>query len=168
MERKLYDDVEAWRYRSDGQPATKWGPAYARRNQWEYFAELSAAYLGQPTHALPFNRDELRKHDPAGYHLMERFWRSARSRAVNELSVPVAVDRLAESGRRFRLFDLWPGKEKEFDGWEGVALIATDLLDGTEYKFAKPEQEGRSWRVTPRPTGNNARAVAPPTPPPPR
>lgn len=48
--------------------------AYARSNRMEYFAELSEAYFGQ-NDFYPFNREDLRQHDPMGYALMEKVWR---------------------------------------------------------------------------------------------
>jgi hypothetical protein len=168
MDRKLYDAVDSRECQADGRLVTKRGPAYARTNHREYFAELSAAYLGLPTGFFPFTREELRRHDTAGYELMEKFWRSTPTTVVNAFPVPVSVDRVAETGRRFRLFDLLPGKERQFDGWEGMALIATDQLDGTEYRFGKPNREGRSWRLSPPATGGSATAVTPPAPTPPR
>jgi hypothetical protein len=65
MERKLYErttDVYGRRRRP-----------YAAVNEREYFAELSCAYLDK-LHYHPFNHEELRKHDPVGYRLMELVW----------------------------------------------------------------------------------------------
>ncbi len=145
MDRKLYDEVRG--DPQDGQAATWRGPAYARTSAAEYFAELSAAYLGLRTFYYPFTRDDLRQHDPAGYALMEQFWRSIPATVVNEFPFPMSVDRVAASGRRFRLCDLLPGKERAFDAWEGMTLVATDQLDGTEYRFAAADH-GR-WRLRP-------------------
>jgi hypothetical protein len=60
MERKLYD------------PAT-----YASTNESEFFAELTCAYFDQLEY-YPRNRDELKKHDPVTFSLMERTWGKAR------------------------------------------------------------------------------------------
>ena len=65
MERKLYDQVK---YHNG-----KTMKAYAATNEREYFAELSEAYFGK-NDFFPFNRDELRRHDPAGFKLMEATW----------------------------------------------------------------------------------------------
>jgi hypothetical protein len=46
---------------------------YASRNAREYFAELSCAYLDK-LHYFPFTPDDLKKHDPQGYRLMELCW----------------------------------------------------------------------------------------------
>lgn len=48
-------------------------PAYAQVNRMEYFAELSEAYFGL-NDFYPFNRQDLRQHDPVGYALMEKVW----------------------------------------------------------------------------------------------
>src|SRR5262245_12005610 len=56
MERKLYDPN-----------------VYAATNEREYFAELSCAYLDRLDY-FPRTRDELKKHDPKGYELMEKTW----------------------------------------------------------------------------------------------
>ncbi len=49
-------------------------PAYALTNRMEYFAELTEAYLGV-NDFFPFRRDELARHDPQGFALMEQVWR---------------------------------------------------------------------------------------------
>ena len=145
IERKRYDAVNARVIQHDGRFITEVMQAYARTNCAEYFAELSAAYLGMPTSFLPWSRDELRQRDPDGFKLMEGFWRNIPSTAVNDFPFPVTIDRVAETGRRFRLFDLVPGQEKAFDGWTGMSLIATDAVDGTEYRF--PNRADGRWRL---------------------
>jgi hypothetical protein len=147
-ERKLYDSVSC-RIRADGgKITTATAPAYANTNEMEYFAEISTAYLGLPTGYYPFSRDELRLHDRDGYELMDEFWKSVPSSAVNAFSFPITVDRVAQTGRRFRLCDLMPGKDKAFDAWPGMSLIATDMLDGKEYQF-KSATDGK-WRLGPK------------------
>jgi hypothetical protein len=154
IDRRLYDSV-ATRYWMDlGQVRIERGPAYARTNHIEYFAELSAAYLNIGNWSYPYMRDDLADHDPGGYLLMDRFWRPVKYRVVNESTFPVSLERRAESGRRFRLFDLMPGKEKAFEGWEGMSLAATDLLDGTEYPVNMPAKNGSTWRLTPNATSH--------------
>jgi hypothetical protein len=44
--------------------------AYALSNQHEYFAELTEAYFGK-NDFFPFNREQLKAHDPEGYELVE-------------------------------------------------------------------------------------------------
>jgi hypothetical protein len=56
MERKLYDKAQ-----------------YASTNEAEFFAELTCAYFDQ-LHHHPRTRDELKKHDPATFKLMEAAW----------------------------------------------------------------------------------------------
>jgi hypothetical protein len=65
MDRRLYDNVQ----NSDGGI----GRAYAATNEFEYFAELSCAYLDR-CRWFPFTRADLKEHDPTGYRLMESCW----------------------------------------------------------------------------------------------
>jgi hypothetical protein len=71
MDRQLYQHV---RY-VDG----RWMKAYASTNRAEYFAELSESYFGKNNY-FPFNRDELRDHDPVGHDLMVRSWGEPKRR----------------------------------------------------------------------------------------
>jgi hypothetical protein len=68
MKSGLYDSV----MRVDGSRKK----AYAATNHKEYFAELSEAYFGT-NDFFPFDRAELRRHDPAGYEVVERLWGAA-------------------------------------------------------------------------------------------
>jgi TolA-binding protein len=65
MERKLYEQVRDFTGRKL--------KAYATTNEYEYFAELSEAYLFK-NDFYPFERLELSQHDPIGYTLMEQAW----------------------------------------------------------------------------------------------
>jgi hypothetical protein len=47
---------------------------YATTNRLEYFAELSCMYFAGCNYK-PFNGEELKQYDPAGYAMVERFWR---------------------------------------------------------------------------------------------
>mgnify|MGYP000518911577 CR=1 FL=1 len=55
--------------------------AYACTDQMEYFAELSAAFLGgknpdeEYNKWFPFNRSQLKSHDPRAYELLARLWK---------------------------------------------------------------------------------------------
>ncbi len=60
MERKLYDKAQ-----------------YVSTNEAEFFAELTCAYYDQLQH-YPKTREELKKHDPATYKLLESVWGSAK------------------------------------------------------------------------------------------
>jgi hypothetical protein len=66
MNAKLYDAVA---YIHGGKPRK----AYAAENEKEYFAELSEAYFGKNDY-FPFTRDDLAKHDPTGFKLMQDLW----------------------------------------------------------------------------------------------
>ncbi len=63
-----YDEVD----RFDGRRIVK-GKAYALTTPQEYFAELTEAYFGK-NDFYPFNREELKKHDPKGYKMIEKAW----------------------------------------------------------------------------------------------
>ena len=47
---------------------------YASKNAYEYFADLSAMYFGRNDY-YPYNRDDLTKHDPKGYEMIEEVWK---------------------------------------------------------------------------------------------
>ena len=66
VDRKLYDWVNDRFGRQ--------GKAYARTNAGEYFAEISCAYLDSCNY-FPFNYEQLRGHDPAGFKFAERVWK---------------------------------------------------------------------------------------------
>lgn len=80
MDRKLYDTAKDV-YEKEIQP-------YARTNEFEYFAEITCAYLDK-LHYFPNTRDDLKKHDPTGYKLMEAVWGKAKD-------IDAAVKREAE------------------------------------------------------------------------
>lgn len=153
LDGKLYDAVQTRIFDEHGQLRVERRPAYARTNDLEYFAELSVAYFDQGNWSYPKTRDDLADHDPGGYVLMDSFWRPEKSRIVNDFPWPMSVHRVAKTGQRFRAFALMPGKEKEFDGWEGMSVIATDLLDGKEYRVERPPKNAKLWRVAPATTG---------------
>ena len=74
MKDKLYECVKV--HGSQG-PTCK---AYACNNCMEYFAELSTAFLGglneeeEYNKWYPFNRNQLKEHDPRAYELLSRLW----------------------------------------------------------------------------------------------
>ena len=74
MEEGLYDSV---RVRGPQGPMAR---AYACTNQMEYFAELSVAFLGgldddeEHNKWYPFNRSQLREHDPRAFAMLCRMW----------------------------------------------------------------------------------------------
>jgi hypothetical protein len=71
-ESKGYDKVERWH--GDGRPNT-FERAYAMTTPQEYFAETSEAFFGR-NDFFPFTNDELKKHDPEMFKLLERLWNS--------------------------------------------------------------------------------------------
>ena len=55
--------------------------AYACSNCMEYFAELSTAFLGGTAKVVefnkwfPFNRQQIKDHDPRAYRLLSKLWK---------------------------------------------------------------------------------------------
>ncbi|MEZ6140675.1 MAG: DPP IV N-terminal domain-containing protein [Zavarzinella sp.] len=66
-----YDNVE--RHFGNGKPNTK-EKAYAMTTPMEYFAESTEAYFSK-NDFFPFNREELKKHDPAMFELLGKLWK---------------------------------------------------------------------------------------------
>lgn len=48
--------------------------AYALKNSFEYFAELTETYFGR-NDFYPFTRSELQRYDPVGYQMIETVWK---------------------------------------------------------------------------------------------
>jgi hypothetical protein len=66
----IYDRVERWL--GNGRSNT-FERAYAMTNPMEYFAESSEAFFSR-NDFFPFNRDELKQHDPDMAQLLARLW----------------------------------------------------------------------------------------------
>jgi hypothetical protein len=147
VERRLYDDVEIHHYRDYGRYVPQRGPAYARSNHREYFAELSVAYLGLGKRFFPFTREELQKHDPIGYALVADAWRPVPYIVASGLPETDTLYRLGPGGQRWRLFDLAPGKLRVFDGWPHQRLLAVQAPDGPKYRFDAPADANAVWRL---------------------
>jgi hypothetical protein len=75
MQEGLYDKVKV---HGEQGPTAR---AYACENSAEYFAELSAAFLGGKTGDeefnkwYPFNRSQIKEHDPRAYKLLCKAWK---------------------------------------------------------------------------------------------
>ena len=78
VEAKSYDAVERW-HGVAGRPNTI-ERAYAMTNHREYFAEDTEAFFGR-NDFYPFTREELRKHDPGMFKVLERVWNQKRVEA---------------------------------------------------------------------------------------
>jgi len=66
MDQHLYDSVDYY----DGLKKRR---AYAAKNRYEYFAELSEAWFGKNDY-FPFTREQLQQYDPQGFKLMQDVW----------------------------------------------------------------------------------------------
>ncbi len=71
---KSYDNVERWH--GNGRPNTH-ERAYAMANAKEYFAECSEAFFSR-NDFFPFTREELHKHDPQMFELLQRLWNDVK------------------------------------------------------------------------------------------
>ena len=78
MKDRLYDRVQV--HTLDGDKEER--RAYACTDPMEYFAELSVAFLGgtgededlEFNKWFPFNRNQLKEHDPRAYRLLKKVW----------------------------------------------------------------------------------------------
>ena len=87
MEEKLYECVEVHDHGQYDHNNKKGGKlerkAYAATDPMEFFAELSVAFLGgvgedkdvEFNKWFPFNRRQLRDHDPRAYRMLQKMWR---------------------------------------------------------------------------------------------
>jgi len=69
-----YDNVE----RKFANGSTRIEKAYAMTNPQEYFAEATEAYFGI-NDWFPYNRDQLKKHDPEMVELLGQLWKTAKT-----------------------------------------------------------------------------------------
>jgi len=58
---------------------------YAAVNQLEYFAELSMVYF-VGGYYTPFNRDELKSYDAAGYEMVRKMWNIGQAKPAKSPS----------------------------------------------------------------------------------
>ncbi len=81
MERKLYQNV------------------YARKNDHEFFAEVSSAYLDRCNNA-PFTAEDLKEYDPDTYKLCEKIW--GKQDVIAKARAKAAAEREARAKYRQR------------------------------------------------------------------
>jgi len=70
---KLSGSYDAVEYRDGNGKTTKTARAYAMTNHKEYFSETTEAFFGT-NDIYPFNRADLKKHDPRMYELLRKKW----------------------------------------------------------------------------------------------
>lgn len=105
---------------------------YARASEYEYFAEITCAYLDK-LHYFPHTRDDLQKHDPAGYRLMEAVWGKAKD-------IDAAVKREAERAADQRVQKarvLLQDKKTKGEGVKLLERVADQFPDTRGAKEAK-------------------------------
>ena len=123
-----YDRVE--RRHGNGRPNT-FERAYAMENPMEYFAETSEAFLSR-NDFFPFTRDELKRHDPDMFALLEKLWGTdAPTSRAQACSCAVGCVRLPESTEplsrtllhaTFRWVRLTPHSDKFFQSLSAEAI----------------------------------------------
>jgi hypothetical protein len=127
-------------------------PPYAARNEHEYFAELTCAYLDR-LHYYPFNADDLKKHDPAGYRLMEMTWGTRKAiEAAVKAKTEKEAQRKLEAARRLHVLGKTAAGalalEGLLDAFPGTKAAATakgwlQMWKEEEKKEEKKEGQGR-------------------------
>ena len=124
IDRKLYEEAEDV-YGRTIKP-------YARKNDHEYFAEVSCAYLDK-LHYFPFTRADLQKHDPAAYKLMEAVWGKAKDldKALKTENEKAAATRVSKAKQ------LLAEKRTKDEGVRLLKYVNTFLADTTAAKEAK-------------------------------
>jgi hypothetical protein len=129
MDRKLYEKA-----------ATAGGGTvrpYAATNEFEYFAELSCAFLDK-LHYQPFTREDLKAHDPVGYQLMEKVWGPARR----------LDDRRKADAEKVAAAKLEAARRLEADGKKSEARVALARL---VEDFPKTQAASDARRLLARP-----------------
>jgi hypothetical protein len=110
-------------------------PPYAAVNEREYFAELSCAYLDK-LHYFPNTADELKKHDPVGYRMMELTWgkraqieAALKKQAEKDAAVKLAAaERLHRAGKKAEAIEALEKLLADFPETKPAAR-ARDLLE---------------------------------------
>ncbi len=119
--------------------------AYAMTNPMEYFAELSEALLGR-NDFFPFDRQQLRRHDPQGHKLLVRLWgleqAGTRENETSEYRVekPPAALQLPPFYRKYVEANGYPivssGKVSDFALKEAAYLIDMMLAERPDIRSA--------------------------------
>jgi hypothetical protein len=111
---------------------------YAAKNEREYFAELSCAYLDK-LHYHPHTPEDLKAHDPQGYKLMELVWgpRKKLDTIIKSQAEREAAGRLAAAQRS------WNGGKRQA-AVEALEKLVRDLPDTKAAATAGPLLE--KWR----------------------
>ncbi len=124
-DRKLYDAVA----RAGRKDKVK---AYAMTNPAEYFAELSESYFGK-NDFFPFTRDELKRHDPVGFDLMEAAWGDKKEPMARVVKTILSVAHEIEESNPPVLVVTAVGQVPT-GGWTGAKL--------TRRTYKKPPADG--------------------------
>ena len=147
---RLYDRIETRQFAEGKRTVISAGPAYARTNAQEYFAELSVAFLAQNSLFYPHTKSELRTHDVMGYRMAELAWTSMRFAIRSQFENDIEVFAVGASGKRIFLFDLSPNEQREFEGWKGIKLLVVDQGSRHESTFTSSDRVEGIWKLEPK------------------
>jgi hypothetical protein len=150
-DRNLYRAVAVRQPGWYGDWDTTGGPAYARTNEREYFAELSTCWLGCSNSSFPFTLAELERVDPAGFAFVRGVWQEREYVVVNDLPHAVAVLRAGEGDRFAHLFNLDAGERRLLATWPNTRLGYRQMVDDVVQRCGGPN--GGEWHVRPATTG---------------
>ena len=117
---------------------------YAISNDQEYLAELSESYFGM-NDWFPFTWQDLRRHDPVGWELMEKVWGPLeRKENPVDLTVHNQTDKVAVM--------LWieeDGKLKEYERIQPGAKVVRPTFTGHRWQVQLIGAPDRFFFVTP-------------------
>lgn len=112
--------------------------AYATTNAKEYFAELTEAYFGT-NDFYPFNRNDLKLHDPMGYSVVEKIWRGATP-AIVDHGMPVSEETIFDENRFYRLSNQSIGASKSLD-------VINDGKNNLLQLASTGQYSGQYWKI---------------------
>ena len=147
-ERKLYDKVPLVYYGK----YEKSGRAYAMTDDMEYLAEISEAYFGV-NDWFPFTWQDLQRHDPVGWKLMEKIWgpierkeKAVRLRVHNETSHEAVLFWIDPDGKLKEYETIKPGKRAVRPTYSGHCFQVQLKGADDRYFYAVPENKS-DWTI---------------------
>jgi hypothetical protein len=142
---KRYDCVERWH--GPERPNT-FEPAYARNDDWEYFAETSEAFFSR-NDFYPFTRKDLGKHDPGMLALLKQVWQVPTAKTPTPPTTPTPPPVSSDFDARcyYRLTTLWQDEGMSLDIFYDGKANNVPILARTS------NVAGQLWKLTPEANG---------------
>jgi hypothetical protein len=126
------------------------GPAYAKANAYEYFAELTTAYLGRNRLFFPLNRDELRAGDEVGYELMKDTWSIVDYKIFNGFNRDIDLYWCDSAKKKLgHIRNLKANLAFSFGGWANMRLLVVVSGGNKVYGFDSRTNGGANWNLSP-------------------